>query len=527
MVYIKYFLVSILLGGLTVSYKSATNISNTPGCSASSLFSQHSVALDSRNRVHIVWIDDVDTTGYKSIELFSKNKAKSSATHLYYKRSTDGGTTFGDTVRLADSLGFWPTIATNNLDAVHIFYSKYENVGDNYCIYYTRSVDGGSIWKDTVLYKSDSIQGLGLVSMATSGNNTVHSIWTKLETDSTYDFVYTHSFNSGSGWSNPVEKLTTAGVTHTPPQMGLLCEPFPVISASGNLVHLVWQDSKNDSLGEIYYKRSTDSGKVWASDVRLTTDTDISILPSVASSGNSVYIGWLQCEKQDSVFSYYIRYSSNGGASWGTPVCLIPAVETLAVGGYGMGIPQINVRDNFVAVVYGVYQYDSLMGEPYPKIGVKYSKNSGLSWSSNIISTGGFASMYPSAAIDGSGYLHIVWSALSISMENPDVYYSKVSLNAVEESSNSDFGFRIGELKVNPNLVSKFANISYELPVKSSFSLKVYNVSGRAVRTIFSGEQCAGEHTVSIDTKGLSGGIYFVRLESNGHCINKRFIVLK
>jgi hypothetical protein len=526
--YIKYFLVSVLLGGLTFTYNGGTNVSNTAGCSMSTYLNQHSVAIDSQNRVHIAWSDQADTNTSKSLNMsraslftkgmLSKNKDKTLQMHLFYSRSLDGGSTFSDTLRLSDSLYSMPTIATNNLNVVHILYSK-EDTEFNYYIHYAHSADGGNIWKDTVLQTLASTSP-GSIAIATSGDNIVHAAWSEfvLAMDTYYKFSYTHSFNSGAQWSSPVESLTTANIVSMPDGS---VEPYPAISASGNRVHLVWQDSRDDSAGEIYYKRSTDSGKVWGPDVRLTTDTYYSVDPTVASNGNSVYVGWIQCDRLDSVFSYYIRYSSDGGTNWDAPVCMIPRAEDIYLFG---GIPQININNNTVAIVYCAG--DSLAGNPVNALRVKYSKNNGLIWSSmTVFQDSIFCPLWASAVIDSSNHIHIAFSGLDSSMENPDIYYAKVSLNAVEEKL-PVFGVQ-WSVKIFPNPVSKFANISYALPVKSSFSLKVYSVSGREVRTIFNGEQCAGEHRVTVSTKGLSSGVYFVRLETNGHTINKRLIVLK
>ena len=60
---------------------------------------------------------------------------------------------------------------------------------------------------------------------------------------------------------------------------------------SGSAVHIVWQDSR-DGNEEIYYKRSTDGGLNWGSDLRLTTNISGSWNPSVSVSGPVVHVVW-------------------------------------------------------------------------------------------------------------------------------------------------------------------------------------------------------------------------------------------
>lgn len=526
--YIKYFLVSVVLGGLVFSYKGGTNISNTAGCSFSSYFHQRSVAVDSNNRVHVVWADEVDTASgsfYKGVNRFglsnfinTSRKGKSSTIKLFYRRSVDGGVTFGDTVRLADSLNSSPTIATNGQDAVHIFYSK-TDINDNYCIYYMRSVNGGSNWSDTLLSLSSDTIAIGGAAVAASGSNIVHSIWMKITNDSIYNFTYTHSTNSGGQWSAPQDIVTGLATTNIE-AMSAGFNPCPAISASGNSVHLVWQSPADDTLGEIYYKRSTDNGDNWSSDTRFTTDNAFSIAPTVAASGNYVYVGWLQCGAQDSLFEYFVKISNNGGTSWGSPICLVSREDSLDVMG---GTPHISANGNFAAVVYGVTEYDTLLGAGFSKIRIKYSNNNGAAWSSNVISGDTAYAFFPSLDIDNSGYAHIVWSGISISMENPDIYYSTVSLNAVEEGISSIKP----EFSVYPSVTNQFTDIRYQLSARSKVSLKIYDIGGSVVRTVVNGEQCGGEHSVTFNTKGLAAGLYFVKLETGKYKESRKLVLMK
>jgi len=48
---------------------------------------------------------------------------------------------------------------------------------------------------------------------------------------------------------------------------------------------VVWQDERDGSNGEIYYKRSTNGGASWGADTRLTNNSAGSGFPSVTSSG--------------------------------------------------------------------------------------------------------------------------------------------------------------------------------------------------------------------------------------------------
>jgi hypothetical protein len=46
------------------------------------------------------------------------------------------------------------------------------------------------------------------------------------------------------------------------------------LELAGTVLHLIWPDSRNDGW-ELYYMRSTDAGKTWGKEVRLTPGIDM------------------------------------------------------------------------------------------------------------------------------------------------------------------------------------------------------------------------------------------------------------
>jgi len=78
-----------------------------------------------------------------------------------------------------------------------------------------------------------------------------------------------------------------------------------------------------------------------------------------------------------------------------------------------------------------------------------------------------------------------------------------------------------------PNPASDSLTISYELATNGSVGLSVYDLSGRLVETLVSGEQTAGRHSVSWDssTLAMATGVYLIRLEAAGEAITKRAVI--
>jgi hypothetical protein len=78
-----------------------------------------------------------------------------------------------------------------------------------------------------------------------------------------------------------------------------------------------------------------------------------------------------------------------------------------------------------------------------------------------------------------------------------------------------------------PNPFNPTTTINYQLPISSYLTLKVYNLLGQDIATIFEGVQSAGNYSVTFDANGLTGGIYFYQLKAGSFVENKKFILLK
>lgn len=78
-----------------------------------------------------------------------------------------------------------------------------------------------------------------------------------------------------------------------------------------------------------------------------------------------------------------------------------------------------------------------------------------------------------------------------------------------------------------PNPFNPTTVISYQLPVNSMVTLKVYDVLGREVKTLVSERQAAGTHPVTFDAGNLPSGVYFCRLEVGTYSATKKLLLLK
>ncbi len=83
------------------------------------------------------------------------------------------------------------------------------------------------------------------------------------------------------------------------------------------------------------------------------------------------------------------------------------------------------------------------------------------------------------------------------------------------------------QLKQNfPNPFNPSTQIQYSIPHNGYVSLKVYNLLGQEVATLFNGVQKTGNYTATFDGSRLSSGVYFYRLQSDKFAGTKKLVLI-
>ncbi|MDP3829936.1 MAG: YCF48-related protein [Ignavibacteriaceae bacterium] len=78
-----------------------------------------------------------------------------------------------------------------------------------------------------------------------------------------------------------------------------------------------------------------------------------------------------------------------------------------------------------------------------------------------------------------------------------------------------------------PNPFNPVTTISWQLPVSSHVTLKVYDVLGKEVATLINNEFEAGSHSVNFDASNFSSGIYFYELRAGNFIQSKKMLLMK
>ena len=245
--------------GLARDWQPDVRLTFDPHRSLLTLNFGHAIAVDTLGGVHVVWYEDRDG-------MF----------RLYYKRSDDGGKTWGADAPLSSATGpiEHPTIAVSGL-VVHV---AWHDVRDGFPrVRYRRSLDRGrSFGADTALALVSG--GSAHASIAADGPD-VHAVW--VDSRNGQGEVYTrHSSDDGASWGS---ETRLSDLPHD--------SYVPTIAVSGDHVYAAWVDT-GDGNEEEYVRASHDGGATWGPITRVTRNPANSWAPSLAADGDTVHLVW-------------------------------------------------------------------------------------------------------------------------------------------------------------------------------------------------------------------------------------------
>ena len=84
------------------------------------------------------------------------------------------------------------------------------------------------------------------------------------------------------------------------------------------------------------------------------------------------------------------------------------------------------------------------------------------------------------------------------------------------------------ELSQNyPNPFNPTTQINYSVPKNSFVTLKIYNVLGQEVATLFAGNQRSGSYIATFDANKFASGVYFYRLQAGTFSSVKKMVLMK
>ena len=265
--------------------------------------------------------------------------------------------------------------------------------GNNYQFFYMKSDDEGKTWSYPPSGLSASVNEAFNSDFMTSGTH-VYFIWDDDRGGSPgWSYVpviyFRCSYDNGDTWETEY-RLSPAGGWY----------PKIVMDSRGTL-HANWQDSK-DGAAEQYYSFSTDRGKTWAPEIRITEDDDIvsELSEMLVGPDDRIHLFWLDQRPPNNADNPGIYHSMsvgqayNGAEAWTPPEKISDFTPPFISSGgkgktkaveYHFGTPAVCVRDGIMHLLWANYKQVETPGQPLKDISYLfwcYSRNGGDTWSS-------------------------------------------------------------------------------------------------------------------------------------------------
>jgi hypothetical protein len=252
---------------------------------------------------------------------------------IYFRKSTDGGTSWGSISPIAlagpDYYGLYrPTITVKD-SMVFVVYQKHIN--GHHCLRLKKSLNWGETWSGEISVSERGAEGISPKAIHNyAGLYVVHGsgliIWCNRST------------NWGDSWSDDIFIS----------DMDSSIAQWPSIGADDNGgVYITWFDYRYSPYGwtgDIFLRRSTNNGESWDSIVVLT-DNHLCIESDVCADTSSVHVVWHDERYSDLHSEIYGRRSTAQGASW------LPE-ERLTDAPYQSYDPRITTSDGWMHMVW-------------------------------------------------------------------------------------------------------------------------------------------------------------------------------
>ena len=150
-------------------------------------------------------------------------------------------------------------------------------------------------------------------------------------------------------------------------------------------------------------------------------------------------------------------------------------------------------------------------------------------WSQNQVRTKTFTTTLNSTWVaDNCEFVVFVYrdsSALIRSIVEQSTKKSVTGLLGINNNIETPSKFRLEQNYPNP--FNPITRIIYSVPKREAISLKIYDIKGIEVLTVFEGYANPGTYNAEIDGTSLSSGVYFYTLKSSRFIETKKMLMIK
>ena len=305
-----------------------------------------------------------------------------------------------------------------------------------------------------------------------------------------------------------------------------------IVSDNAGGAICAWEQSYSGSSPHAYAGHINSSGALtWIS----PTDSVGVLVDSNASTGQE-NISMISGENGTALLTwtdgadvaYVQNIASNGSLPWGAkpaPIAANTSGEVLTTDGNGGAI---------VAWTQGLQNGLNIFAQHVNSSGQPVWSNPTYGTSGNPVST--TPSTYqehPVIVSDDAGGAIVAWYDLRASSYGGpfDIYAQHIGSNGSVTKVNTQASSVPTEFSLSQNYPNPFnpsTMIQFTVPSSGRAVLKIFNILGQEVATLFNGEAAAGvSHQVEFNASNFASGIYFSRLEFDGKMQMKKMMLLK
>jgi hypothetical protein len=249
----------------------------------------------SSNSVYVVWQESVGSYGSRNYDIF-------------FRKSNDGGGTFGPPINLSNNSGFseHPQIASvgNNIYVVWVDDSSGERE-----IMFSKSSDTGRTFTDSIVVNQNSMAP-NHVELAAEGES-IYIVWNSFDKEMGNIILLSKSDNTGKTFA----EIREIGIADK--------ETFPKIAAYADEYYVVWDKKNNKDTEILFIKGHKDDNNTHnlTNPSKLNNEGIDGGESQVTASADHVLVSWtsnLPIDKKH----VYIRNSTNNGNDFGNTIHL-------------------------------------------------------------------------------------------------------------------------------------------------------------------------------------------------------------
>jgi hypothetical protein len=374
------------------------------------------------------------------------------------------------------------------------------------------------------------------------------------------DFRSTTDFNIYAQRQGPAGAIvwTVDGIVMNNNVAYAQTEPQIISDELGGAI-ISWTDFRTGILADIYAQRCSSTGAVqWtATGVTICTAGGDQIKSQLVSDGNNgAYITWEDHRNSGNADIYVQRIGSNAALNWSANGVAVSDAN------YDQLNPSIVSNGNQGAFV--VWQ-DFRGGNDFDI--VTYGFNTALpvelaSFSSLVNGRDVKMKWVTVSELNNTGFdierksLNDVWTKIGFAagngtvntlteynFEDKNLQTGKYSYRLKQIDYNGNYEYhnltnlvdigtpsKFNLLQNYPNPFNPVTQINFEIPVDAMVNITVFDMSGREVKTLVNEMRTAGFYTVQFNASGISSGLYFYRITTNGNekfTMTKKLMVIK